>query len=1364
MNRSTFKFPHPEQVMPFDGERYTSGIEGTIQREHYHRYLFALRYCADFNVLDVASGEGYGSFLLGQVARSVIGVDIDQKTVDFANKNYISERVSYRRGDATKLPIDDHSVDVVVSFETIEHFAGQSEFIAEIDRVLRPGGIVIMSSPNREIYSDAQDYQNPFHVHELNRQEFVDLLSTRFPHVRLFEQAAVIGSVILPPPGEQAGGVEGYTTRDGQLFERVAGVPQAPYFLALAARVPIPPASPSVLHADFYREQIDRRLAEAEQSRQNMAIIEASLRADLAEAEQSRQNMAIIEASLRANLAEEQATATRIRAELAAAQDTLTQTRAKLDVEQATIARLHAQHALALADLDSDLRTEFQEQSLRLFTRMQSAAGAKLPRELDGISRLIIKRKRRLARTYRLILSSHLFDAEWYLATYPDVAALQLDPILHYLGLGAAEARNPGPIFDTKQYLLANPDVAASTMNPLFHFLRHGLSEGRRLRSAGPHVDAAFVRPFYAAAGQIGNPIRIWRKLSENGAAPPATIAEAKQMAAEVRVSPYFDADFYGRRLPSDMDAALHYVIVGENLGWAPSDSFDPKFYFERYPDLKVAKVTPLLHFQNYGRAEGRRGVQSTRRLSFAPLQDERQPILVICHEASRTGAPILGWNLVRDLRKKHPVITLLMRGGALQDDFAAESDLVVGPLTEEEWHPAEFAFLAERIAQAYKPLYAVANSIVTSPLVPPFAALGVPSVALVHEFASYTRPLSWMRPALDWAAHIVFPAHVVAKSAYENFPGFEMRRGVHVLAQGRQLVPDGTSEAEGEAEPDIGEVMRSADEADTFIVLGAGYVHIRKGVDLFLSVAAAARRHAPGVRFKFIWVGDGYKPDEDASYSVYLREQINKSGLDDSVVFLDHVSEFEPAYRTADVFFMSSRLDPQPNVGIDAITLGLPTICFEGASGTGEVLASDPETRALVVPHLDVEAAAQAICQLATDPALLQTMRRAVQRVGRSAFNGEVYATKIDTWGREAAAALSAADLETLLKSGAVEPELALPRRAALPLPESASVEQIVLVQSTVVGLSPDQHRNAYFRRAIPGFHPQAYAVDHIEDCGPGGQDPTAHWIRQGRPKGSWLHPVFSPDNKPAKVTQPLRVALHAHFHYTDHAGELALRLNGNGTPCDLFISTDTEAKAQYLQRAFSEHDGAVTIRVMPNLGRDIGPMLTGFREEIASGAYDLWGHVHGKKSASTASADADLGDIWRTFAWDNLIGREFPMLDVAASAFAANPDLGLAFAEDPHLVGWDGNRRNAEALAERMGLSSEFPEFFDFPLGTMFWFRPEALRPLFDLDLAWEDYPKEPVPYDGSLLHAIERIVPFVTASQSYSIAGLRAPGSTW
>ena len=245
-NRAAFRFPTPLAAMEATGERYVSGLVGDIQSEHYHRYLFALRFCAGSDVLDVASGEGYGSALLGQVARSVIGVDLDAGSVRFANSHYISERVSFRRANATALPIEDASVDVVVSFETIEHLADHAAFLAEIRRVLRPGGVLVISSPDHAVYSEEASHQNPFHVKELRRAEFLALMRENFPHVVLLEQRAIHGSVILRA-GETGtdAPLEGFDTPDGTLFERSAGVPAAPYLIAVCAlgEAPVVPGS-----------------------------------------------------------------------------------------------------------------------------------------------------------------------------------------------------------------------------------------------------------------------------------------------------------------------------------------------------------------------------------------------------------------------------------------------------------------------------------------------------------------------------------------------------------------------------------------------------------------------------------------------------------------------------------------------------------------------------------------------------------------------------------------------------------------------------------------------------------------------------------------------------------------------------------------------------------------------------------------------------------------------------------------------------------------------------------------------------------------------------------------------------------------
>ena len=267
-----FRFPTPPAAMEATGERYVSGLVGDIQSEHYHRYLFALRFCAGSDVLDVASGEGYGSALLGQVAKSVIGVDLDAGSVRFANSHYISERVSFRRADATALPIEDASVDVVVSFETIEHLADHAAFLAEIRRVLRPGGVLVISSPDHAVYSEEASHENPFHVKELRRAEFLALMRENFPQVVLLEQRAIHGSVILraSETGTEAP-LEGFDTPDGTLFERSAGVPAAPYLIAVCALGEAPVVPGSVMNTPRLLWHMEEMRQRAEVARDDLA-------------------------------------------------------------------------------------------------------------------------------------------------------------------------------------------------------------------------------------------------------------------------------------------------------------------------------------------------------------------------------------------------------------------------------------------------------------------------------------------------------------------------------------------------------------------------------------------------------------------------------------------------------------------------------------------------------------------------------------------------------------------------------------------------------------------------------------------------------------------------------------------------------------------------------------------------------------------------------------------------------------------------------------------------------------------------------------------------------------------------------------
>lgn len=183
--------------LKWTGERLVTGltdIHGTI--EHLHRYALGQVLAKDKTVLDIASGEGYGSHLLSQVAKFVYGVDISEESVSHAQNKYKTSNLEFKVGSASSIPIENSTIDVIVSFETLEHHDKHREMMQEFVRVLKPDGIVILSSPEKSIYKQ-RDPINPYHIKELTLPELEKLLSTYFKFVRLFDQQFVYGSLIV---------------------------------------------------------------------------------------------------------------------------------------------------------------------------------------------------------------------------------------------------------------------------------------------------------------------------------------------------------------------------------------------------------------------------------------------------------------------------------------------------------------------------------------------------------------------------------------------------------------------------------------------------------------------------------------------------------------------------------------------------------------------------------------------------------------------------------------------------------------------------------------------------------------------------------------------------------------------------------------------------------------------------------------------------------------------------------------------------------------------------------------------------------------------------------------------------------------
>ena len=220
-----------------NGERFMPRWSGDMALEHVHRYLFACDHVAGKTVLDIASGEGYGAALLAERAARVIGVDISPLAAAYARAKYRLPNLAFLTGSCTAIPLRSGSIDVAVSFETIEHLVQHADMLKELVRVLRPDGLLIMSSPDKLEYSDKPNYHNPFHLRELYRNEFFDLLGRYFAnHVEL-GQRIVQGSVIL----SASAGPEIQSFVQGEHGYLCFPEPHAPrYWMALASDAQLP--------------------------------------------------------------------------------------------------------------------------------------------------------------------------------------------------------------------------------------------------------------------------------------------------------------------------------------------------------------------------------------------------------------------------------------------------------------------------------------------------------------------------------------------------------------------------------------------------------------------------------------------------------------------------------------------------------------------------------------------------------------------------------------------------------------------------------------------------------------------------------------------------------------------------------------------------------------------------------------------------------------------------------------------------------------------------------------------------------------------------------------------------------------------
>jgi glycosyltransferase involved in cell wall biosynthesis len=777
-------------------------------------------------------------------------------------------------------------------------------------------------------------------------------------------------------------------------------------------------------------------------------------------------------------------------------------------------------------------------------------------------------------------------------------------------------------------------------------------------------------------------------------------------------------------------------------------ERFDADLYRDLYPDIDATGSDPHEHYAVFGRMEGRIGWLET--LDLSGLQNGRPTALMVFREGSRTGATILGYNLVRRLLRDGNVVALFYSRGPMMAACREVGAVVLGP---EVWAEAPFPLppnLFRRFIEQISPQFAILNGVEARYIVRPLAEMYVPTISLVDEFSASTHPRSAIIEAAFWSGVTVFSAEIVRDNAWASHIGLA---GIDfpIIPHGRCDLPEVHSGDGSNRENEVAFVERvlrpPGFPSNGITIVGAGPVIPLMGVDLFIECANRVCELAPDLPVRFVWIGSTI-PEADPGYSVALADQIRRAGLIGKVAILYDVPTPPPVYHIADVLLISSRQEGLPNTAIDALSEGLPVVCFDRATGIADILKKNGLGGTCVASYLSPESMARKLVELASAPELRERVGADSARLAATTFDMERYVSRLQNLVelQGSRAQQEHRDVDCIARSRLIQADFVRPRHVDEPYADT--VRRYARAWSSGIDC----------RKPFPGFHPGIYFEEHGVQHG--GGDPLVDYIAAGRPRGPWDFDLVTPSGSPSPVPRSLRVGLHIHVHYPDLLSAMLERLVCNRTPIDILVSaTSDEAHRMAGSQLASYRGGSVEVRLVPNRGRDIAPLLTEFADTIVA-RYDIVGHVHTKKTADIA--DKSIGEGWYRFLLENLLGGQARMADETLARMAAEPGVGMVFPDDPHVVGWTGNREGAQALFKLLKLG-RIPENPVFPVGSMFWARVSALGPLFGLGLRLEDYPEEPLPYDGTFLHVIERVLPTVAAASGASILLSHVPGVT-
>ena len=718
-------------------------------------------------------------------------------------------------------------------------------------------------------------------------------------------------------------------------------------------------------------------------------------------------------------------------------------------------------------------------------------------------------------------------------------------------------------------------------------------------------------------------------------------------------------------------------------------NNFDEQFYLDHYQDVARANVNAYKHYVDFGKAEGRVPMPFITDKGSLPYYNEKDTVLLICHQASRTGAPILGLNLCQLLNNRYNVVVLLLERGEIFSFFIKNCFKIIAFDQISLVTPSRLDTIIQSISSKYNIQFALVNSIVGSPVLKPLGHFFIPSVLLVHEFFSYIRPISIFNDALLWAGATIFPTKMLQSNGTTDVTKHTIELS-HVFPQGKSYIPFDKTHQTHQGNAQLKDLLYTLNKADIkpFIILGAGSVEYRKGVDLFIATAQEIKRSHPTANIKFFWVGHGFDPIHDAGYSCYLSHQIKCTELNTHFEFIPAVSDLEQLYQIANLFFFPARLDPLPNVIIDAMMLGLPILCFEHGCGASEILKLNKDTQTCILPYMNTHSAVTKIIELFESKSYYNIISQQISALAREHFDMQRYANKIIQIG-------------TSLHSITGQEKTACDLIQKINLFPASNMLHFLKCSMSIRHYVRSWHSKIYpLRKPAPGFNPFIYNHHFSPTI-----EPFADYLSNGEQTGPWKNDLIIAQKEVIQSTHHMQVALHLHMPEFKTLSDILERLAGIKSHYDMFISTSAalQPHIEHLLTINNANNCFVTAvpedTFTPNtLFHDFSPKLK---------TYDLIGHLC---PLPVLNENYVMNNNARhLFFLEHMIGGVYPLMDQIIEEFKQNPSLGMVFPDDPYL--WKNNLKQSQ---------------FNSPTAGMFWIRTKALEPLFL-------YGKETSDYDG-------------------------------